>query len=52
MLRHENVVHLKEIVNASSTEDFSTAYMVFEYMENDLTGLIENTNMRLTEVGR
>lgn len=51
MLHHPNVVELKEIVNSSSTEDFSTAFMVLEYCENDLTGLIEDRSVKLTEVG-
>eukprot|EP01093_Parvamoeba_rugata_P005658 TRINITY_DN18402_c0_g1_i1.p2 TRINITY_DN18402_c0_g1~~TRINITY_DN18402_c0_g1_i1.p2 ORF type:complete len:311 (+),score=-51.36 TRINITY_DN18402_c0_g1_i1:57-989(+) len=36
-LRHENVVRLLEVV--SSTKNF---YMVFEYMSNDLTGLLDS----------
>ncbi|GAB0494413.1 hypothetical protein MMPV_005706 [Pyropia vietnamensis] len=57
-LRHENVVCLKEIVTspkkalagapggAAGKDDI---YMVFEYMDHDLTGLLESPSVRFTE---
>eukprot|EP00897_Mesotaenium_endlicherianum_P007516 jgi/Mesen1/6793/ME000035S06176 len=38
-LKHPNVINLKEIV---------TIYMVFEYMDHDLTGLSDRPGMRFT----
>jgi serine/threonine protein kinase len=43
-LRHKNVVDLKEIVTsatAEGTQGEGSIYMVFEYMDHDLAGLME-----------
>jgi len=42
-LRHPNIVQLKEIVTSKGTSENkgeSSIYMVFEYMDHDLTGLM------------
>jgi len=44
-LHHENVVQLKEIVTSKATKENkgkAGIYMVFEYMDHDLTGLMLN----------
>jgi len=42
-LHHENVVQLKEIVTSKATNKGKAGiYMVFEYMDHDLTGLMLN----------
>jgi len=44
-LRHENIVQLKEIVTSKATKENkgeASIYMVFEYMDHDLTGLMLN----------
>lgn len=54
-LRHENVVRLKEIVtgqNAASSNAMRNRheiYMVFEYVDNDLTGLLDTPSVVFTE---
>lgn len=59
-LHHENIVQLKEIVtgkgcaNANDTRDTckkpkGSIYMVFEYMDHDLTGLMDTPSIRFTE---
>eukprot|EP00735_Rhodelphis_limneticus_P015373 TRINITY_DN9605_c0_g1::TRINITY_DN9605_c0_g1_i1::g.12177::m.12177 TRINITY_DN9605_c0_g1::TRINITY_DN9605_c0_g1_i1::g.12177 ORF type:complete len:526 (+),score=36.08,sp/Q5JK68/CDKC2_ORYSJ/49.22/1e-137,Pkinase/PF00069.20/2e-74,Pkinase_Tyr/PF07714.12/4.2e-35,Kinase-like/PF14531.1/15,Kinase-like/PF14531.1/0.0011,APH/PF01636.18/0.0042,Kdo/PF06293.9/0.15 TRINITY_DN9605_c0_g1_i1:138-1715(+) len=51
-LRHENIVRLKEIVVSKETEfnkSKSHIYMVFEYIDHDLTGLLESPDIRFTE---
>lgn len=44
-LRHENIIQLKEIVTSKATKESkgeASIYMVFEYMDHDLTGLMMN----------
>jgi cyclin-dependent kinase 12/13 len=48
-LNHKNVVHLKEVVTSRASETTSRSrmverpvYMVFEYLENDLSGLMRD----------
>lgn len=51
-LNHENIVGLKEIVvSKEETNDQipKSVYMVFEYLEYDLTGILETSEIRLTE---
>lgn len=54
-LRHENIVRLKEIVtgqNAKSSNAMRNRheiYMVFEYVDNDLTGLLDTPSVVFTE---
>jgi len=52
-LHHENIVQLKEIVTSKATKEKSKQgiYMVFEYMDHDLTGLMlsEGRNWRPTQ---
>ncbi|XP_062099575.1 cyclin-dependent kinase C-1-like [Humulus lupulus] len=58
-LDHENIVKLKEIVTSTSTEKDEQnsqeggkfkggIYMVFEYMDHDLTGLSDRPGLRFT----
>jgi len=44
-LNHENIVNLKQIISHKDKESF---YMIFEYVEHDLAGLID-ANITLTE---
>ncbi|KAJ3427344.1 cyclin-dependent kinase c-2 [Anaeramoeba flamelloides] len=48
MLDHQNVVKLKEVVTNDSkkTEGKGSVFMVFEYVEHDLAGLIDLPNVR------
>lgn len=54
-LHHENIVNLKEIVTGrGETSDDpnkpkGSIYMVFEYMDHDLTGLMDTPTVRFTE---
>jgi cyclin-dependent kinase 12/13 len=54
-LRHENIVLLKEIVTGQNTKTSSVMrnrheiYMVFEYVDNDLTGLLDTPSVVFTE---
>ncbi|KAG6392754.1 hypothetical protein SASPL_146980 [Salvia splendens] len=60
-LQHENVIHLKEIVTSPGRETSEqvqpdaennkykgSIYMVFEYMDHDLTGLADRPGLRFT----
>ncbi|KAM0922383.1 hypothetical protein ACQ4PT_006214 [Festuca glaucescens] len=59
-LHHQNVIHLKEIVTSPGPERDEqgkqvdgnkykgSIYMVFEYMDHDLTGLADKPGMRFT----
>lgn len=47
-LRHENVVRLHEIMTSSS----GSVYMVFEYMEHDLNGILAHPGVTFTESHR
>ncbi len=47
-LRHENIVNLKEIVTGKGGGKGSI-YMVFEYMDHDLTGLMDTPSVKFTE---
>jgi cyclin-dependent kinase 12/13 len=55
VLHHVNVVNLKEIVTSKdNTEQGAIAFpkhvfMVFEYLEYDLTGILETPEIRLTQ---
>jgi len=49
-LQHENIIGLLGIVNAPDDPEFSTVFMVFEYMENDLIGLLKNPVVTLSPV--
>jgi cyclin-dependent kinase 12/13 len=54
-LRHENVVLLKDIVTGQNAKTSNAMrnrheiYMVFEYVDNDLTGLLETPSVVFTE---
>lgn len=55
-LKHENIVELKEIVTGKnqntttkSARNKHEIYMVFEYVDNDLTGLMDMPNVRFSE---
>lgn len=58
-MHHENIVNLKEIVTGkgvSSSDPMDdpkkpkgSIYMVFEYMDHDLTGLMDTPSVRFTE---
>eukprot|EP00242_Pyramimonas_sp_CCMP2087_P006856 CAMPEP_0198218084 /NCGR_PEP_ID=MMETSP1445-20131203/67268_1 /TAXON_ID=36898 /ORGANISM="Pyramimonas sp., Strain CCMP2087" /LENGTH=361 /DNA_ID=CAMNT_0043894975 /DNA_START=240 /DNA_END=1322 /DNA_ORIENTATION=- len=50
-LNHKNVVRLKEIVTSKAHEsnhNKGSIYMVFEYMDHDLTGLADRPGMKFT----
>ncbi|OIW04170.1 hypothetical protein TanjilG_00730 [Lupinus angustifolius] len=48
-LDHENVIKLKEIVTSPDANKYKGGiYMVFEYMDHDLTGLADRPGMRFT----
>ncbi|ESQ29781.1 hypothetical protein EUTSA_v10023419mg [Eutrema salsugineum] len=48
-LHHENVIQLKEIVTSpDNNKDEGGIYMVFEYMDHDLTGLADRSKLRFT----
>lgn len=51
-LRHPNVVQLREIVNRDGDDDKKEVgtYLVFEYMNHDLMGLLDNEAMVFDEV--
>eukprot|EP01090_Pellita_catalonica_P019383 TRINITY_DN6577_c0_g1_i2.p1 TRINITY_DN6577_c0_g1~~TRINITY_DN6577_c0_g1_i2.p1 ORF type:complete len:541 (-),score=52.84 TRINITY_DN6577_c0_g1_i2:212-1834(-) len=46
-IQHQNVIKLKEIVTSKATKKNKrgSIYMVFEYMEHDLTGLMESARV-------
>lgn len=47
---HENIVQLKEVVTSKDQGGFSkNVFMVMEYLEYDLTGIIETPEIRLSE---
>eukprot|EP00934_Nitzschia_sp_Nitz4_P000261 Nitzschia sp. Nitz4//scaffold5_size260463//176785//178425//NITZ4_001001-RA/size260463-augustus-gene-0.16-mRNA-1//1//CDS//3329555397//261//frame0 len=49
-LHHENIVTLKEIVTSKEQGALpKDVFMVFEYMEYDLTGVLETQEIRLTQ---
>lgn len=58
-LHHENIVNLKEIVTGQGSnydahhddprKRTESIYMVFEYMDHDLTGLMDTPSIRFTE---
>mmetsp|Transcript_28633 Transcript_28633/g.77131 ORF Transcript_28633/g.77131 Transcript_28633/m.77131 type:complete len:431 (+) Transcript_28633:38-1330(+) len=50
-LKHKNVIDLKEIVTHEASEanrGKSSIYMVFEFMDHDLTGLMKSHHARFT----
>ncbi|XP_059308110.1 cyclin-dependent kinase C-1 isoform X3 [Lycium ferocissimum] len=50
-LQHENVIKLKEIVTSQGADNNKykgNIYMVFEYMDHDLTGLADRPGLRFT----
>lgn len=49
-LENKNIVKLKEIVTSQENGQLpKSVYMVFEYMEFDLTGILETPSIRLTQ---
>jgi len=51
LLRHENVVNLQEICRSKATpynRYKSTFYLVFDFCEHDLAGLLSNVNVKFT----
>lgn len=49
-LKHPNVVTLKEIVTSKEQGEIpKNVFMVFEYLEYDLTGILETPEIRLTQ---
>lgn len=54
-LRHENIVQLKEIVTGQNSKTSNAMrnrheiYMVFEYVDNDLMGLLDTPSVVFTE---
>jgi len=49
-LNHPNIVNLKEIVTSKERGAFpKNVFMVFEYLEYDLTGVLETPEIRLTQ---
>lgn len=49
-LHHENIVKLKEVVTSKDSGDIpKNVFMVMEYCEYDLTGIIETPEIKLTQ---
>ncbi|KAL7445944.1 hypothetical protein ACHAXM_011763 [Skeletonema potamos] len=49
-LNHENIVKLKEIVTSKDQGDIpKNVFMVFEYLEYDLTGIIESPEIKISQ---
>jgi len=49
-LHHPNIVNLKEIVTSKEQGELpKDVFMVFEYMEYDLTGILETQEIKLTQ---
>eukprot|EP00584_Thalassiosira_punctigera_P009873 CAMPEP_0172534990 /NCGR_PEP_ID=MMETSP1067-20121228/7172_1 /TAXON_ID=265564 ORGANISM="Thalassiosira punctigera, Strain Tpunct2005C2" /NCGR_SAMPLE_ID=MMETSP1067 /ASSEMBLY_ACC=CAM_ASM_000444 /LENGTH=468 /DNA_ID=CAMNT_0013319873 /DNA_START=324 /DNA_END=1730 /DNA_ORIENTATION=- len=49
-LHHENIVQLKEVVTSKDSGDIpKNVFMVMEYLEYDLTGVIETPEIKLTQ---
>ncbi|XP_019876610.1 cyclin-dependent kinase 9 [Aethina tumida] len=51
LLKHENVVNLIEICRTKATQNNryrSTFYLVFEFCEHDLAGLLSNVNVKFS----
>jgi serine/threonine protein kinase len=49
-LHHENIVKLREIVTSKEQNEIpKSVFMVFEYHEYDLTGILETGDIRLTQ---
>jgi len=49
-LHHDNIVQLKEMVTSSDQGDIpKNVFMVMEYLEFDLTGIIESPEIRITQ---
>lgn len=49
-LNHDNIVHLIEIVTSKDSGDIpKNVFMVFEYLEFDLTGIIQTPEIKLTQ---
>lgn len=49
-LKHENIVTLKEIVTSKEKGEIpKNVFMVFEYHEYDLTGILKTNEIRLTQ---
>jgi cyclin-dependent kinase 12/13 len=49
-LKHDNIVQLKEIVTSKDSGDIpKNVFMVFEYCEFDLTGIIESQEIKITQ---
>ncbi|KAH0546887.1 P-TEFb-associated cyclin-dependent protein kinase Cdk9 [Cotesia glomerata] len=49
LLKHENVVNLIEICRTPATQNnryYSSFYLVFEFCEHDLAGLLSNANVK------
>jgi cyclin-dependent kinase 12/13 len=50
VLTHPNIVTLKEIVTSKEQGEIpKNVFMVFEYLEYDLTGVLETSEIRLTQ---
>lgn len=51
LLRHENIVNLIEICRSKAThfnKHKSTFYLVFDFCEHDLAGLLSNANVKFS----
>ena len=46
-LNHRNVVDLKTVVQA---KDLSSFFLVFEFVDNDLTGIIEHAPLKSDQI--
>ena len=46
-LSHRNVVDLRTVVQA---KDLSSFFLVFEFVDNDLTGIIENAPLKSDQI--
>eukprot|EP00096_Caligus_rogercresseyi_P012422 TRINITY_DN5202_c0_g1_i1.p1 TRINITY_DN5202_c0_g1~~TRINITY_DN5202_c0_g1_i1.p1 ORF type:complete len:393 (-),score=40.62 TRINITY_DN5202_c0_g1_i1:347-1525(-) len=48
LLKHENIVNLHEICRQYSRHNKTTFYLVFEFCEHDLAGLLSNVNVQFS----
>lgn len=49
-LQHPNIIQFHGIVHRDGKKNETKTFLVFEYMNHDLHGLIDNENMKLDEV--
>lgn len=48
LLNHENIVNLIEICRQNSRQNTTTFFLVFDFCEHDLAGLLSNVNVKFS----